>query len=122
LSGRNFLGGSFLFGNTHPVSIHIIHGLDFTETNALWISVTEIALKILSIYDVKTHRAEGTDRDAGTAANAYIVIHHDPAEFLIAGNGLYGANDLTGCILTLLTGHGNIKPFCFPLHNLYPAS
>jgi hypothetical protein len=122
LSCSDFLGGSFLFGNTHPVSIQIINGLDFTETNTLRISITEIALKILSIYDVKTHRAEGTDRDAGTAANAYIVIHHDPAEFLITGNGLHGANDFTRSILTLLTGHGNIKPFCFPLHNLDPAS
>jgi hypothetical protein len=111
LCGSDFLSGRFLLGETHPIRIHIIHCFDFTETNTLRISITEIALKILSIYDVKTHRTEGTDRHAGTAANANILIHHHPAEFLISGYGLHGANDLTGSILTLLTGHGDIKPF-----------
>jgi hypothetical protein len=111
LSGSDFLGRSSLLGDTYPVSFHIIYGFHVTETNALRISVTEIALKNLSINDVKIHSAEGADCHTGTAANAYIVIHHHPAMFLIPGNGLHGANYLTGSILTLLTGHGNIKPF-----------
>jgi hypothetical protein len=111
LSGSDFLGSGFLLGDTHPVSIHIINSFDFTKTNALRISITEIALEILSIDDIKIHCAEGADRHTGTAANADIVIHHDPVEFLISGNGLHGANDHTGGILTLLTGHGNVEPF-----------
>jgi hypothetical protein len=50
------------------------------------------------------------------------VIHHHPTEFLIPGNRLHGADDHTGSILALLTGHGNVKPFGLPFHNLYPAS
>jgi len=120
--GRDFLGGSFLLDDAHPVGIHIVHGFDFTETNTLRVSVTEIALKNLSIHDVKIHCAEGADRHAGTATNADIMVHHYPAILVITGNSLHGANDLTGSILTLLTGHGNVKPFCLPLHNLYTAS
>jgi hypothetical protein len=111
LGGSDFLGGCFLLSDTHPVCIHIIYGFDFTETNALRISITEIALEILPVNNIKTHSAEGTDRYAGTAADTNIVIYHYPAEFLIPGNGLYRADDHTGSVLTLLAGHGNIKAF-----------
>jgi hypothetical protein len=111
LSGSDFLGGRFLLGDTHPVRIHIIYGFNFTETNALWISITEITIKILTVNDIKTHGAEGTDRHTRTAANAYIVIHRHPTEFLISGNGLHGADDQARSVLTLLAGHRNIKAF-----------
>jgi hypothetical protein len=51
LSSSDFLGGRFLLGDTHPVRIHIIHRFNFTETNTLRISITEIVLKILSINE-----------------------------------------------------------------------
>jgi hypothetical protein len=111
LSSRNLLRGSSLLGDTHPVGIHIIHGFHITETDTLGISVTEVALKVLSVNNIKTHRAEWTDRDTRTAANAYVVIHHHPTEFLIAGNGLDRADDHARSVLTLLAGHGNIEPF-----------
>jgi hypothetical protein len=122
LSDSDFFRGSSLLGDTHPVRLHIIHRFHITETNALRVSVTEIALEILSVNDTEIHRAEGTDRHTGAAADANIVIDHDPAECLIPGNGLHGANGHTGGILTLLAGHGNIESFCLPFHNLYPAS
>jgi hypothetical protein len=111
LSDSDFLGGSSLLGDTYPVSLHVIHGLHITETNALGVSVTEIAFKILSVNDTEIHRAKGTDRHTGTAADANIVIDHYPAKCLVPGNGLHGANRHTGSILTLLAGHGNINPF-----------
>jgi hypothetical protein len=111
LSSSDFFGGSFFLQDTHAVGLYVIHGLYLTETNALGITVTEIALKILSINGAKIHRTKRADRHAGTAANAYSVIHHHPAEILIPGNGLHGANDHAGSILTLLAGHGDIKPF-----------
>jgi len=111
LSDSDFLGGGSLLSDTHPVSLHIVHGLHIAETDALRVSVTKIALKVLSIDDTEIHRAEGADRHAGAAANANILIHHHPTEFLIPGNGLHGANCHTGGILTLLAGHGNINPF-----------
>jgi hypothetical protein len=111
LSGGDFLCGRSLLGNAHPVSIHIIHGFYFTETNALGFSVTEITLEIFTVNDIKTHRPEGTDRYARTTANAYVVIHHYPAEFLIPGNGPHGTDDQARGVLTLLAGHRDIKAF-----------
>jgi hypothetical protein len=111
LSGSDLLGSGLLLGDTHPVRLHVIHGFDFTETNALRISITQITLEILSIDDIKIHGTERADRYAGTAANADIVIHHHPTEFFISGNGLHGADDHAGSILTLLAGHGNVEPF-----------
>jgi hypothetical protein len=122
LSDRDFLSSSSLFGDAHPVSLHIVHGFHITETNTLRISVAEITLKILSVNDTEIHRAKGADRYTGAAADANVVINHHPAECLIPGNGLHGANRHTGSILTLLAGHGDIESFCLPFHNLYPAS
>jgi hypothetical protein len=122
LSDGDFFGGSSLLGDTHPVSLHVVHGLHITETNALGVSVTEIAFKILSVNDTEIHCAKGADRHAGTAADANIMIDHHPTECLIPGNGLHGANGHTGSILALLAGHGDVESFCLPLHNLYPAS
>jgi hypothetical protein len=122
LSRRNFLGSGSLLGDTDPVSLYIIHGFHVTETNALRISVTEIALKDLPINHIKIHGAERTDRYARTTANTFVLIHHDPAELFVSGNGLHGADDHTGSILTLLAGHGDIEPFCLPFDYFYPAS
>jgi hypothetical protein len=122
LSDRDFFGGSSLLGDAHPVRLHVVHGFHITETNALRVSVTEIALKIFSVNDTEVHCAEGADRHTGAAADANIVIDHHPAEFVIPGNGLHGANRHTGGILTLLAGHGDIESFCLPFHNLYAGS
>jgi hypothetical protein len=111
LSDGDFLGGSSLLSDTHPVSLHIVHGFHIAETNALRVSVAKIALKVLSINDTEIHRAKGADRHTGAASNANVVIYHHPAELLISGNGLHGANRHTGGVLTLLAGHGNINPF-----------
>jgi hypothetical protein len=121
-SGRDFLGSGSLLGDGHPIRIYIIHGFHVTETDALWISVTEIALENLSINDIEVHGAEGADRNTGATADAFVLVDHDPAELLVPGNGLHGTDDHAGSILALLTGHGNIKPFLLPFHHLNPAS
>ena len=72
-----------LFDHVRLVCIHKGDGLYIAEANTLRISVTEITFKILTVNDIKTHRAERTDVNAGTAANAYIVIHHHAAQLLI---------------------------------------
>jgi hypothetical protein len=50
------------------------------------------------------------------------VIHHNPVQTLIPGDGLYRTNNHTGSVLALLTGHWDIKPLFLPFHNLDPAS
>ena len=119
--GRDFLSGCSLLADSDPVRLHIFHCLDFTETNALRIAVAEIAFKVLSINDVKAHCAKGTDRHTGAATNALVVVHHHPAQCLIPGNGLDGADDQAGRILALLTGHRDVETLRLPLHDLDPA-
>jgi hypothetical protein len=111
LSRSDFLGSGSLLGNTYPVSLYIINCLHVTEANALWIAVTEITLKDLPINHIEIHGAERTDRYAGAATDAFILIDHDPAELFISRNGLHRANDHTGSILALLARHGDINPF-----------
>jgi hypothetical protein len=120
--GSDLLGSRFLLDDAYPVRVDIFHGFDLTETGALRVSVTEVAFKVLPVNDIEIHGAEGADRHAGAAADAFGLIHHHPAQFLVAGNRLYGTDDLTGSILALLAGHGNIEPFSLPLHDLDPAS
>jgi hypothetical protein len=122
LGDSDFFGGSSLLGDTYLVRLHIVNGLHVTETNALRVPVTKIALKILSVNDAEIHRAKWTDRYTGAAADANIVIDHYPVECFIPGNGLYGTNRHTGGVLTLLAGHGDVESFCLPLYHLYPAS
>jgi hypothetical protein len=111
LSSSDFLGSASLLGDAHPISLYIINRFHVTETNALWIPIAEITLKDLPIDHVKIHGTERTNGYAGSATNALILVDHDPAEFFIPRNSLHRADDHTGSILTLLAGHGNIKPF-----------
>jgi hypothetical protein len=121
-SGRDFLGSGSLLADGHPIRFYIIHGFHVTETDALRVPVTEIALKNLPINDIEVHGAEGTNRYTGAAANAFVLVDHDPAELLVPGNGLHGTDNHAGSILALLTGHGNIEPFLFPFDHLNTAS
>ena len=120
--GADLLSSSLLLEGAYPVCIDIVDRLHFAEPDALRVSVTEVAFEILPVNDVKAHCAEGADRDAGTTANAFVVIYHDPAELLIPRDGLHGADDLAGGILALLAGHGNVDSLLLPFHDLDPAS
>jgi len=96
LSGCDSLRRGLFLREVHPVGIDVVDGFHVTETNALRISVTEIALEILVVDDVKPHRSKGADGDTGTAADAFVVVHHYPAELLIPGDGLDGTDDFAG--------------------------
>jgi len=88
----------------------------------LRITVTDIALEDPPIGGIKIHGPEGTDTDAGTAADAGIIVNADATQFLIPRYRLDRTNIQTGCILTLLTGHGNINALGLPLQYPDPAS
>jgi len=75
---RSSRSGSLL-ADGNPIRLHIIHGFHVAETDALRFPVTEITLKNLSINNAKVHGAEGANRHAGAAANAFVLIDHDPA-------------------------------------------
>jgi hypothetical protein len=117
-----FLRRNSFFQNAHIVLFKEIHGFDITETDALGITVAEIALEDHFINSVVAHGPEGADGHTGAATDADIVINHHPPQLVVFRDGLHGTNIQAGCILTLLTGHGDIKAFRLPLHNFDAAS
>jgi hypothetical protein len=88
----------------------------------LRIAVADIALDNPPVGCIKIHGPEGTDTDAGTTADAGIIVNADAAQFLIPRDGFDRADIQTGRILTLLTGHGDINALGFPFQYPDPAS
>ena len=76
--------------------------------------MAEVALKDLFFCRVEVHGAEGTDCDAGAAADADIVINMDPSLCLIAIDCLYRAHVQARCIYALPACHRDVKSFPFP--------
>jgi hypothetical protein len=110
------------FQNAHIVRFNEINGFYITETDALGITVAEVAFEDLFIDDVVVHGPKGADSHTGTATDAGIVINHHPAQAVIFCDGLHWTDIQAGCILALLTGHGDIKALILPLDNSYAAS
>ena len=84
------------------------------NSDTLRITAAEVALKDLFFCRVEVHGAEGTDCDAGAAANADIVINMDPSLCLIAIDCLYRAHVQARCVYALPACHGDVKAFPFP--------
>jgi len=117
-----FLRRNSFFQNADVVRFNEIHGLDITETDALGIAVAEIALEDHFINGVVAHGSKGADGHTGAATDADVVINHHSPQFVVFRDGPHGTNIQAGCILTLLTGHGDIKALRLPLHNFDTAS
>jgi len=103
--------------NTHIIRLNKIDGLDVTESDTLRITVTNIALENPPIGRIKIHGSEGTDADAGAAADAGIIVNGYATQFIILRDGFDRADIQTGRVLTLLACHGNINAFGLPLQH-----
>lgn len=114
--------GSPLLAYADLVGGHKGNRIHLAEPDTLRITVTEVALDDLFVNDIEIHRSEGAHSHTGAASDAYIIIHRDPSQFFITINGLYRTDIHARRILALLTGHGDIKAFMLPFHDLYAAS
>jgi hypothetical protein len=94
-----------------------VDGFGVTEANTLRIAVAEITFDYLAIRGYEMHGAERTHRNAGAAADAFIVVYLHPPRVLIPGKGLGRTGDCAGGVLALLAGHRNIDSFSFPFDN-----
>jgi hypothetical protein len=105
------------------VGVHKKDGLDFTETNTLWISVTVITFHRHSLCDIKEGMAERTGHDASLASNAQVLVDNDPMiEFRVPMAGLGGAHFKAIGFFTMVANHGKIDSFMFPLENFNPGT
>jgi len=119
--GKFFRCISF-FQDAHIFRFNEIHGFYITKTDALGITVAEVAFENHLIDAVVAHGPEGADGHTGAATDADVVINHHPSHSVIFGDGLHRADIHAGGILALLTGHGDIKTIVLPLHNFDAAS
>jgi hypothetical protein len=96
--------------------------LEITETNALWISITVIALHRNSILDIKEGMAKRTGNDAGSASDAQFFIDGDPIIiFRFPVTGLCWAHLYTIGLLTVIAGHGKMTHL-LPIYNFNPGA
>jgi len=107
--------------NTHIVGLNKIDGFDIAESDTLRITVANIAFEHPPVGGIKTHGPEGTNADAGAAADAGIIVNRDTTQLFILGDGFDRADIQTGRVLTLLTCHGDINTFGLPLQHPDPA-
>jgi hypothetical protein len=83
--------------------------MEITETNALGVSITAIALHRDPILDVKEGMAKGAGNDAGSTSDAQFFINGDPIvifRFPMAGF-CWAHLDAIG-FFTMIAGHGKM--------------
>ncbi len=104
-----FKEGLSLSGHIGLVRIHKRDGLDITEANALWISITIIALHGDPFLDIKERMAKRTCHDAGPASNAQIFVDGHPIiTFWFPVTSLGRANLHAVGFLAVIAGHGKV--------------
>jgi hypothetical protein len=100
------------------VGVHKKDGLDFTETDTLWISVTVITFHRHSLRDIKEGMAERTGHDASLASNAQVLVDDDPMiKFRVPMASLGRAHFKAIGFFTVIADHREIDSFMFPLEN-----
>jgi hypothetical protein len=83
--------------------------LEITETNALRISITVIALHRNSILDIKERMAKGAGNNTGSASDAQFLIDGDPIiVFRFPMAGLCWAHLHAIGLFTVIAGHGKM--------------
>jgi hypothetical protein len=118
-----FKKGFSLFGHVRFVCIRKRDGLDITETNTLWISITVIALHRNPFLDIKERMAKGAGDDAGSTSDAqFFVDGHPIIIFRLPVAGLCWAYLHTIGLFTVITGHRKIKPHILPLDHFDPGT
>jgi len=70
-----FLSRILLFQNTDIAGINKFQSLYLAESDTLRITVTNVAFNHFSIYAVKAHSAEWTDRHAGSTSDTYLIVY-----------------------------------------------
>jgi hypothetical protein len=111
-----FKKGLALFGHVRLVRIRKRDGLDITETNALRIAVTVIALYCDAFLDIKEWMAKRARDNAGSTSDAqFLVDGHPVIIFRLPVAGLCRAYFHAIGLFTVIAGHGKIKPHILPL-------
>ena len=77
------LRGFAALDNTHIIRLNKIDGLHITESDALRITVTNIAFEDPPVGGIKIHCPERTYADAGAAADTGIIVNGYTTQFLI---------------------------------------
>jgi hypothetical protein len=117
------LVGKFPFSiDTRFVRFRKRDGLDITEANTLWVSVTIITLHRDPILDIKERMAKGASNDAGSASDAQPLINGYPVIiFRLPVAGLCRTHFHTIGLFAMIAGHGKIKPHVLPLDHFDPG-
>jgi hypothetical protein len=115
--------GLSLFGHVGLVRVRERDGLDITETNALWVSVTVIALHRNPFLDIEERMAKGAGHDTGSTSNAKLFVDRHPVIiFGLPVAGLCRAYLHAIGLFAVITGHGEIKPHILPLDYFDPGT
>jgi len=118
-----FKKGLSLFGHVRLVRVRERDGLDITETDTLWVSVTVIALHRNPFLDIKERMAKGARHDAGSTSNAKLFIDRHPVIiFGLPVAGLCRTYLHAIGLFAVITGHGEIKPHILPLDYFDPGT
>jgi len=91
-----------------------IYSLHIAEPYTLGVAAAKVTLENLLLPGIEVHGAEWADCNAGTAANANIVINVDPSFCLVPIDCLYRAHIQAWGIYALPACHRNVKTFPFP--------
>jgi hypothetical protein len=110
-------------GDIRLISIHKRDGLYPTETDALGISITEIAFYRYPFQDVKERMAKGAGDNASSASDAQLFVDAYPmiiCRFPVTGLG-WTYRD-TKRLFTVIAGYGKMKPIVLPIEHPNPGT
>jgi len=115
--------GLSFFGQVCLVRIRKRDGLDVTEANTLRVSVTVIALHRHPLLGIEERMAKGAGNDAGSTSDAKLFVDGHPViVFRLPVAGLCRAYLHAVGFLTMIAGHGEIKPYILPLDHFHPGA
>jgi hypothetical protein len=116
-----FEGGFSFLGHVHIIGICKKESLGIAEGHALGVSIAEIALHCHALLEIERGVSERAGDDTGFAPDAKILIDDHPVikiGFSVAGLG--GANLNAEGFLAMITDHGKVDAFVFPLDHFDP--
>jgi hypothetical protein len=104
-----------------PVIRHEGQGPRETKPHTLGISVAQVAFVDPTAVAVEADRTERTNRHAHAAADAAIVVDHDPLQRVVPVHGVPGTDFQTGRRLTVLAAHRQMETFSPVPQDAYPG-
>jgi hypothetical protein len=116
-------GGFPFSGHVHGISVRKKESLGIAEGYTLGVSIAEIAFHRHAFLKVEGGVAERAGDDTGFTTNAKILIDDHPVikiGFPVAGLG--GAHLNAERFLAMITDHGKVDAFVFPLDHFDPRS